>query len=124
MPPPHVAIILADGVRVVGMTQGIHAALVERGRTVIPTKYGPVLPWERSQIQHAEDQALIELLQLLAELGVGFALDIKQMWSPASLVDELIQRGVEFRNPWATAYDGTWVVRTHPWYPWNRVDSS
>lgn len=105
------------------MTPGIHDALVERGRTVIPTKYGKVLPWEaqRSQIQHAEDQALIELLQLLAELGVGFALDFKQMWPPASLVNELIQRGVEFRNPWATGYDGTWVVRTHPWY---RSDSS
>ena len=66
---------------------------------------------------HDEDQALIELLQQLAELGVGFAFDFKQLDPPASLVDRLIQRGVEFRDPWATGYDGTWVVRTHPWYP-------
>lgn len=113
--PPHVEIIRRDGVHVAAMTGTIRRDLVRAGRSISRTRYGPPVPYEvgPSVLDNAD---LIGLLQLLASLGVGFARDYKQMWSPAAVVAELIDRGHLFDDPWACGFEGhVWRVQHHPW---------
>lgn len=59
---------------------------------------------------------LIALLRVLASAGVAFARDYKQGWSPADVVDHLIEEGVAFERPTAAGFDGTdWWLFEHPW---------
>lgn len=113
--PPHATIILPDAVHVAGMTGPIRSGLLDAGRTVRNSPYGSLVRY-RPGPSDLDNTNLVELLQLLAGLGVGFARDFKQVWSPAEVVAELIDRGVDFHNPWACGFDGqVWHVQPYPW---------
>lgn len=115
--PTHVSIILGDTVRILGMTGPVRRGLVDAGRTASRSRYGARVSYE-SGPSNLDNGDLIELLQLLAYLGVGFARDFTQLWPPAAVVSELISRGVNFENPWACGFDGrTWHQQAFPWLP-------
>ena len=114
--PLNVAMILGDGVRVRALPHAIRSDLVEAGRSVATTRWGAVVSYEPGA-SHLDNPDLIGLLQLLASVGVGFARDHKQPWSPADVVAELIGRGTESCDPWACDFDGhIWHVRPYPWF--------
>ncbi|MGY6500690.1 MAG: hypothetical protein ACXIVQ_07370 [Acidimicrobiales bacterium] len=106
-PPPHVAIILDSAVRVVGASEALGRDLSQRGISF--RRSGSVL-----EIAYPPSGAggipgndrLVGILTELSQLGVGFAQDHTQMWSPADIVAELLDRGVSFAAPTAVGFDG------------------
>lgn len=107
--------ILGARVRVAGTSPEVLAAVEATGRRVVRDRYGPHIAFQEGPSGQLPDD-LVELLQLLVRLGVGFERDYKQTFPPAGIVSELIDQGVEFDHPWACSYDGTdWIIQPHPW---------
>lgn len=95
--PPHVSIVFGEELRITASTQEIRTRLDVLGSSTSRDRYGLNVRFEAGD-DHLSNAWLIKLLQDLSQIGVAFSHDFKQIVSPASHIDMLIKRGVEFKR--------------------------
>jgi hypothetical protein len=98
--PVQVAIIFEDYVRVNGDVSHLWPRMREAGYAdkLFTDEHGYSAIRFEPGADHFKNIPLLTLLLLLNDLGIPFAADFKQLWSPASLMQEL-QRKRVLRKP-------------------------
>ena len=92
-PPPYVTLIQTDYIQLAGDVNTSRESLVELGMVDCPNARWRI-PFDSSNVNAFEDEALIALVTRLCELNVCFGEDFKQLCSPAAYMRELRSRGI------------------------------